>query len=98
MKRCTLPVLFVFCSMATVAVSVSTAADWPRFRGPGGLGVSDSANLPVEWDAQKNVRWKTDLPGFGASSPIVVGDRIFVTCYSGYGASGGPVAKKGKKD
>ena len=66
------------------------AADWPRFRGPNGSGVAaDDAATPVEFGPGKNLAWKTRLPGAGVSSPIVVGDRVFVTAYSGYGAEGG---------
>ncbi len=61
------------------------AADWPQFRGPGGLGVAADKSLPVTWSDKSNIAWKTDLPGPGSSSPIVVGDKILVTCYSGYG-------------
>src|SRR5207245_1281692 len=61
------------------------AADWPQFRGPGGLGIAADKNLPTQWSASSNVVWKTELPGSGASSPIVVGKKIFATCYSGYG-------------
>lgn len=61
------------------------AADWPRFRGPDGLGVSDDADLPVEWGEGQNIVWQTPLPGPGTSSAIVAGDHVFVTCYSGYG-------------
>ncbi len=59
------------------------AADWRQFRGPLGNGVSDEADLPVTLDAQKSVAWKIKLPGRGLSSPIIVGDRVFVTCSSG---------------
>lgn len=59
--------------------------DWKQFRGPDGLGASDAINLPVEWDDSKNLAWKTKLPGAGSSSPIALGDELFVTCYSGYG-------------
>jgi len=59
--------------------------DWPRFRGPEGLGISGAKGLPLEWDANKNIAWKTALPGPGASSPITYGDHIYVTCYTGYG-------------
>ncbi len=59
------------------------SADWPQFRGPGGRGTSTSTGLPLKWSAGENVVWKTALPGPGASGPIVVGDSIFVTCYSG---------------
>jgi len=73
-------------SILTVLVAVaSAAADWPQFRGPGGSGASDEANLPLEWSDSKNLAWKTPLSGPGASSPIVWNDRIYVTCYSGYG-------------
>ena len=61
------------------------SADWPQFRGPGGRGTSTNTGLPLTWSATENLVWKTALPGPGASSPIVVGDKIFVTCYSGYG-------------
>lgn len=61
------------------------AADWPQFRGPGGLGIATDKNLPVTWSADSNLAWKIELPGAGGSSPIVIGDKIFVTCYSGYG-------------
>jgi outer membrane protein assembly factor BamB len=72
--------------------SLVSASDWSRFRGPNGSGISsDTAPTPVEWSPDKNVRWKTPLPGAGVSSPIVVGDRLFVTCYSGYGANFGKI-------
>lgn len=67
--------------------SLSRAADWPRFRGPNGTGVSTDTGLPTEWSATKNILWKTELPGPGASSPITWDNRVFVTCYSGYGLS-----------
>lgn len=60
------------------------AEDWPRFRGNGGNGISES-DVPVNWSASENLKWKRALPGPGASSPIVIGDRIFVTCYTGEG-------------
>src|SRR5689334_22571591 len=67
---------------------ISTAkGDWTRFRGPNGSGVSDAKNVPTAWGDQENLKWKLDLPGPGSSSPIIVGDRVFVTCYSGYGLS-----------
>ena len=66
--------------------AVSNADDWPRFRGPDGSGVAhDSDSLPNAWSPTANLAWKTPLPGPGASSPIIVGGKVFVTCYSGYG-------------
>jgi outer membrane protein assembly factor BamB len=60
-------------------------ADWRQFRGHLGQGVSDEKGLPIEWSEHKNLAWKSKLPGAGASSPIIVGNRVFVTTYSGYG-------------
>ena len=66
--------------------SVTAVGDWPQFRGPNGQGVSsDLSSLPASWSADENLSWKTRLPGPGASSPIIVDDVVFVTCYSGYG-------------
>lgn len=58
--------------------------DWPVFRGPSGMGLSSAKQLPVEWGDDENLAWKASLPGPGASSPIVFGDRIYLTCYSGF--------------
>jgi len=52
---------------------------WPQFRGPESLGVVENANLPDTWSATENVAWKTEIPGTGWSSPVVWGDRIFLT-------------------
>jgi outer membrane protein assembly factor BamB len=74
------------------AEAVVADGAWPAFRGPGGMGVSGATGLPVEWDTDQNVAWKTALPGAGASTPIVFGDRIYLTAYTGYfvpGESGG---------
>jgi outer membrane protein assembly factor BamB len=54
------------------------AADWPGFRGPNGSGVSEAKGLPVEFGPNKNVLWKAAIPK-GASSPVLVQDRVFVT-------------------
>ena len=72
--------------MLTVS-SVSSAGNWRQFRGPGGLGVSNETNLPTRWSDTENLLWKTGMPGAGSSSPIVLGDRVFLTCYSGFGVS-----------
>ncbi len=74
------------CCGTVVAALLALGADWAQFRGPHG-GTSDERGLPTTWSDQSNIRWKTPLSGFGASSPIVVGDRIFLNSYSGYGES-----------
>jgi len=67
---------------ASVAISATLGAEnWPQFRGPGSQGISAETGLPVRWDATRNVRWKTPLPGPGHSSPVVWGDRIFLTAF-----------------
>ena len=63
----------------------SSAEDWWNFRGPGGQGYSNETNLPLTWSDNENVVWTTKLPGAGSSSPIAIGDKLYVTCYSGYG-------------
>lgn len=68
--------------------SEALAADWTQFRGPGGLGVSAETDLPEEWSETENLAWRTELPGYGASSPIALGPHVYVTCYSGYGTGG----------
>ena len=62
----------------------SNDIDWPGFRGPGGMGISSATGLPQNWSMDENVKWKKELPGAGSSSPIVFGDHIYLTCYSGY--------------
>src|SRR5262245_35708603 len=76
----------VCCGMLPLALPLLLAAgavdDWPRFRGPNGTGIQDTASLPQELSATKNVVWKTSLPP-GYSSPVVSGDRIFLTAFEG---------------
>lgn len=62
-----------------------TAADWPQFRGPSADGVSPDTALPLTWSEKENLLWRTELPGPGSSSPVISGDRVFLSCYSGYG-------------
>jgi outer membrane protein assembly factor BamB len=71
--------------------SAAAASDWPCFRGPKMLGVSEDRGLPVEWGPGKNVTWKVKLPGPGASSPVVLGQRIFITCYTDYTSAKGDI-------
>lgn len=64
---------------------VFLAADWPNFRGPDSAAAAPDSKAPTHWSGIANVTWKTALPGAGGSSPITWGDKVFVTCYSGYG-------------
>lgn len=74
-----------------LAAQLAAAAEpeWPRFRGPNGSGLATAAQPPTTWSDTQNLKWKTELPGPGTSSPILVGDRIFLTCWTGYGATKG---------
>lgn len=63
---------------ACVALAAQ-AGDWPQFRGPNGNSVLDDKQLPAKWSKSENIAWKAKLPGYGWSSPIVWGDKVFVT-------------------
>ena len=59
---------------------------WPRFRGPSGQGNSSAKKLPLTWNRAENVVWHTELPGTGNSSPVIWGERIFLTSAGEEGA------------
>ncbi len=74
------------CLSALVLTAPAQAANWTRFRGENGSGVSaDSAPLPAQWSDDKNVAWSVDLPGDGKSCPIIVGDKVILTAWTGTG-------------
>jgi len=58
---------------------MARSEDWPWFRGPSRQGISQEKDVPTQWSAASNIRWKTPIPGEGWSSPIVFGDHLFVT-------------------
>ncbi|NLX98559.1 MAG: PQQ-binding-like beta-propeller repeat protein [Rhodopirellula sp.] len=65
----------------------AASANWPQFRGPGSRGVAEGDTLPDRWSATENVAWKTEIPGRGWSSPVVWGDRVFLTTVINSGAT-----------
>jgi outer membrane protein assembly factor BamB len=74
------PRIFSAAFVAVLLFGTTSANDrWPQFRGPQSLGVADDPSLPDTWSPTQNVAWKTDIPGSGWSSPVVWGDRVFVT-------------------
>jgi hypothetical protein len=75
-------------AVSLLSAATLSAADWTRFRGPNGSGVSEDAKPPATWSDSKNLKWKTKLPGPGTSSPLILGDKIFLTSYTGYGVDG----------
>ena len=82
--------VFLLCwltAFSAVASQTAAAEDWPGFRGLGRQGISNEKNLPTQWSATANIVWKTPITGTGWSSPIIFGDRIFVTTATEEGAS-----------
>jgi outer membrane protein assembly factor BamB len=65
--------------LIAASLSMAYAENWPGWRGPGSLGISTAKGIAIQWDLSKNVKWKAEVPGLGHSSPIVWGNRIFVT-------------------
>ena len=66
---------------STVRGQIDPQRQWPGYRGYMASGVLDNANLPESFDLQKmiNIRWKIELPGLGLSSPVICGDKLFIT-------------------
>ncbi|HLN31473.1 MAG TPA: PQQ-binding-like beta-propeller repeat protein [Gemmataceae bacterium] len=86
----------LFLGVLSLSLPASPAvadANWPVFRGGQAAGVAEDPNLPVTWSTTKNVAWKTEIPGTGWSSPIIWGDKIFLTSVIQEGQ--GKLPKKG---
>jgi outer membrane protein assembly factor BamB len=69
--------------MASIVPATSVAQPWPQWRGANFDSVADGQDLPVEFGSDKNLRWKLKLPGAAGASPVVAGDRIFLTTQVG---------------
>jgi outer membrane protein assembly factor BamB len=73
----------LFLSIVSVAILANGAAsaelNWPQFRGPRGDGTSLATSVPVHWSETNNIEWKVPIPGRGRSSPVVLGDRLWLT-------------------
>ena len=72
-------------ALVSVSLHAASSTDWPRFLGPTGAAVVAESKAPLKWSDSENVLWKAEMPGPGSSSPIVLGDKVFVTCWTGYG-------------
>jgi outer membrane protein assembly factor BamB len=68
----------IFAALAVFCASVSHGQEWTRFRGPNGQGISEAKTIPVKW-TEKDYNWKIELPGGGHSSPVIRGDKLFIT-------------------
>src|SRR5262249_7385833 len=71
------------CALTLSWAAAARAENWPQWRGPNNDGVSNETGLPAEWSATKNLAWKAPLPGMAGSTPVVWGDRIFLTSEDG---------------
>ena len=80
--RITIFRLLIAPAVLLILGSFAAAENWPRFRGPSGQGISTETDPPLTWSRDRNVKWKTEIPGLGWSSPIVWGDRVFLTATS----------------
>lgn len=78
------------CVLGLASVTAGSTPEWPKFRGPDANPVGSSERLPSRWSTRDNVEWKTDIPGRGWSSPIIVGDRVFLTTATTDGPSKTP--------
>ena len=81
MRRLSILVCLLSVALFSFAVEASKEAEkyWPQWRGPYATGESPHGNPPIEWGEGKNVRWKVEIPGRGSSTPVVWGDRLYVT-------------------
>ena len=68
-----------FIGLVVSFASISAAQEWTRFRGPNGQGISSETDLPIKW-SESDYNWKVELPGVGHSSPVIWGDKVFITC------------------
>src|SRR5262245_5749140 len=75
--RCTAATAILVVAM--VQLAAGQTANWPQFRGPAVDGLAEGKTLPESWSATENVVWKADIPGWGWSSPVIWGNKIFVT-------------------
>lgn len=81
-------VLALMFTPAPVAQNADAHRYWPQWRGPLANGVATTANPPLEWSETRNIRWKVEIPGRGSSSPIVWGDRLYLTTAVPVGVTG----------
>lgn len=66
-------------AVGVIWAAAASAAEWPEFRGPQGNGHATAKNLPLHWNEKTNVQWRTEIPGRAWSSPVIEGDRIWMT-------------------
>src|SRR6476661_4788946 len=75
-------ILMVVMSLGLAAAAL---ANWPQWRGPTADGIAPDNQVPVDWASDRNIAWKVPLSGLGTSTPIIWGDRVFLTSQTGDG-------------
>ncbi len=76
-----LRIVFAVATISLTVTMFALADNWPQWRGPQGTGVSHETNLPLNWNDQRGIVWKAELPEWGDSTPAIWGDAIFVTAH-----------------
>jgi hypothetical protein len=89
-------VMFVLAALTLAGIDQRPAAPaaqpspgqrfWPQWRGPHASGISRTAQPPLEWSESKNIRWKIEIPGRGAATPVIWGDLVYVPLAEACGA------------
>src|SRR6478672_5574523 len=74
-------IVWVVAALSLLAAQVQAQNNWPQWRGPNFNGASDAKNLPDTLDVNKNLAWQAHLPGIGSASPVLFGDRVFVSAW-----------------
>ena len=86
MMRCSHAIhLFGLLAFLYCFTALSQAADFSQFRGKSGKAINTQSDLPMKWSDNSNLIWRAEIEGRGSSSPIVVGEKVLLTAYSGYG-------------
>lgn len=70
---------FVMASLASAVDGEDLPMGWPQWRGPDGSGVASNSTPPTTWSESENIKWKIEVPGVGSSTPIILGDRVYVS-------------------
>ncbi len=81
MVRTSIAFTAICCVLFTASATTSPAENWPQWRGPTGNSISSEKKLPIVWNNERGVLWKTDLPEWGSSTPAIWGNAIFLTSH-----------------
>ena len=86
-----MPRALPICASLLFFANIALAENWPSWRGPDGMGHSAEKDPPLTWSQKENLRWKIELPDSGNATPVVWGDRVFITQATNKGAKRGVI-------